>query len=866
MAVIYPQVMTSNRKRSFRVTPQERYDGWWDLMESSGTLGNDPVVSATRSVSSGSVYTTVDIRPRFFPFELAYPGTQAGMEFIKDKFVYVVHLRDAQFLMEVRARGAVCDYRLKPVPAEQERWPPLSEHKTLSLFDATQWLELPFKPGDRNSDFGFFLSPVRLSRRAMEMLLAAIGTLDPLDEACEPFVRAKWMRPTPEAATSVMLVGMPDPFRWMVDAHEDYYIPLLNEWQGWIHDETRQAKLFIASTLKAWIDDGNKLGIANEVTGLETWMAEYRSQEQTLRDEAEGSCAYVAHCLDSPECKIVEAACVDAVQPFMYDTKAVELGHQVHATTAYRLTEMRAGRYVVAKLVKDTERLPRKLLFDRAAGPDYTFALGRYTWTASLQAFAYYYPAFERLVLRAERSMFGSNTVDYCQLMMQRMSLPTQKQQLNLIFMQQRQRFPLKGTPPSTRTMRQAGYQILVAPAITTVPPPNLGYHMSRLHLRQVADAVSFVVEAINLTNAFSQWKEASGVTQFNKSISLIGASGDMAAFLADFTKRYLQHAEWKGASKGVLAAETVGSAAGTVAAICEFNDELAKFMPAADQRNYGEAVGYGIAMAGAVTVAIGSGIALGASLSTIFATAGVASVAAPEAAPIIAAGAAMIAIGTTLAWALTRNEYELFAVRSFLGKDHGNPVDYFPWSAFPIPTPSAVKEQAVLLGLISNFQVTITGSGTPYESNPDGSPNSWIEITPGYMAHDSLLQIELLQTYGTHAYRALIYLYATAGSFDFADGNMMPRLSDAEISADGDKRITKARLPLQPLSLTLGGLSVLYKDNREKVASRCVVRVRLEAGPLSVPGTGVAGTKWLELTTLTDKSVNSFDTSKWKS
>jgi hypothetical protein len=266
------------------------------------------------------------------------------------------------------------------------------------------------------------------------------------------------------------------------------------------------------------------------------------------------------------------------------------------------------------------------------------------------------------------------------------------------------------------------------------------------------------------------------------------------------------------------------------------------------------------------VTVAIGSGLVLAASLTAIFATAGAASVAAPPAAPIIAVGAALIAIGTTLAWALTRNEYEKFAARCFLGNDHDADVDYFPWAAFPIPTTKILHEQAVLLGLVSNFKVEITGSGTPYEVNPDGSPNSWLEITPGYMAQDSVLQIEFQQTYGGHAYRALLYLFATAGSFDYAEGDMVPRLSDTQITADGDQRITKVRLPLQPLSLTRGGVAVLYKDLRDKVASRSVVRIRLEAGPLSVPAPAAVGQKWLELTTVNDKSSSSFDTSKWKS
>lgn len=865
-----PFVLTGKRnKGTYRVTPQERFDAWAQAVVGSQLVRTDPIVSAPRSVDGGKTYATIDVKPRFFPVELPYPGGDTTMfELIAGKYVYVVHRRDKVFLLEMLVNGTTCRYRLKPQPAEQGSNPELTLEKTLNMFAPEGWMDVPYKPGDKTDDFGFFLTPIRLSQRGMEELLKTLDSPDKLDTPGEPFVLAKWFLPTAESTDAVLGVAMPDPLRWAGDAHDDYYIPLLDAFEAWVGDAERQAELFVASTLKSWMENGDPLGVANELEkDPENYISYFRFQEQGKRDDTEAACAYVAHCKDCPEWRVIELSAIDhAKAPFPIHGDSVALMWQAKAAVLDRMTSMRAGKMLAVRQVRDMQLMPREFLFQIGQTQSYSVGLGRYTWQAILQIFDRLYPAFEHFEIKALLPSAGGVEADLAQMMFKQIMVPTDKMQFDLLLVQQQKKFPGRlgadGKPLqsiSMRTMRKMGYEKLVPQPIAE-PPLGLGMRYKRFRVRYFFDIVSMCFEVVNLANAIQAYRDASPGTSTDKLISLIGASGDMANFLASFAERV---AKQKENPAGALIAQRAGYFAGIIGGICEFKDDLDKTMPAVDQRNYGEAVGYGLATAGAATVAIASGLSLGWTLAAIGTTAGAASAAAPPAAPFIIVGAAMIAVGATLAWALTRNEYEKYAVRSMFGKDRTSPPDYFPWSPSPLPTGLPVKEAATVICLISNFKVVITGSGDPRNANPDGTPNAGVTISTGYMPPDSILQVEIEQVYGPTSYKARLYLYETGDGFAYVSGNMMPRLSDAVITADGDGKIRKVSLPLQPLSMNVGTGAVLFANFTNPQAMRSShVRVRLEAGGLSVPGPN--RTSWLDLDTLSDKSVNSLDSSKW--
>ena len=345
------------RDYSIHITPQKRFEA--ARQRGFPGFAPDNSVSATRAHSGSDVFTTIDTRVIFQIKELVYPG-DAAIE-VKGKWIYAFHLDALMTLAEVFAESPTkWLFRYNPdFPANASVLPPAK------VCDGK--LELPMvKASESPASVGFYISPFRLTADAIKFLLEDGERL-----------KAACVRPVRET-NERLFAAVPDPYQWVTDAHEKYYIPLLNEWQHYVLNEETQAKLFIATTLRAWIN-------ADLKSGEPDWfISKYKHEEEQLSIKAEKAGAYLYHCVYAPEHRAAEKAALESKD------SALTLTFQNWAVVCERATETAQGRMFAVNAFNDKTRLPNKYLFSEDAPeslPDTLksyFPNTRYAWQAAI--------------------------------------------------------------------------------------------------------------------------------------------------------------------------------------------------------------------------------------------------------------------------------------------------------------------------------------------------------------------------------------------------------------------------------------------------------------------------------------------------
>jgi hypothetical protein len=826
-----------------RVGPKERFiRGVLALPVDAMT---EPLIHAARRAILTDHFTTIGGHPRFLLFHLQYPGVidvPALFTAPRSKWIYAAHVRRREFLAEIHAGESTNEWRCRymPRPEEQDAAPALDvviePHELLSFIPPE--VELPSRDGDSPADFGFFLSPVRLSAAAMRRLIATIGDAAAPDPDHGVFV------PGLTVADS-MVCGLSDPLEWAVEAHDRYYLPLLNEYREWVDDPERQAEIFIASTLKQWIDSGDPHSIAGKLKGGQPggYIAGYREKEQELRVRAEEAAAYLAHCVDALEHRIVEQACMDRK---FGDTA---LAAQAWAVCTERILESAPGQRLALRLARDEQRLPGRIFFGDYPA-DGGVALAHYEWQAGLKIIEHLYAA----VIEHVSSKSGEQLVAFSKGVMEKY-IRDGVEESEYIDRRLKKRPKMK---PKTAAKKYRRIQLRKDLRLTerreANPLPHFKTRGDAWTLRAGVTAthvVSFTFEVINFTNAWKQYADSSPADRWGARVTLIGASADMLAMCFELSSHFRL-------VRSALPAHA-GTVAGIVSGISEAHDRAVAAAGAHIEGNYGAQIGHGIAFAGATAVAVGSGLQLGVVLAGVLQSAAIAEMAFPPAAPVIIVGAALVAVGATLAVVLETTDVEKFALRSFLGRDHDSDPIYPAWAFSALPDGSRTREQINLLGLISNFRIRLISRGDP-RVELNGRPIGGIEILPGYLLRETIMHVHIELRSSRERFTAELDFYPDSEAFVYQGGNMMPRLDAIEFETAErrpDGNVTRIYIPARPVSL--GG--VRFEDHHAQPGS-CTVRVRLEAGRLSVP---MPIGKWVRLASNdSDHEVHSLDTSRW--
>ncbi|MCC7375950.1 MAG: hypothetical protein IT581_14935 [Verrucomicrobiales bacterium] len=833
-----PFVPHSSGSRRYRVTPQERVDAFWNSFCAAGA--DLPVaVAACRAVRESESLTTLDSTLTIRVSELRYPGER--FEEVVDKWLYLIDLRSRSFLAEVEARGQGGTARWTA------RWlggDGGGGGRRSPITVSPGRIQLRVGAGGSLSNYGFFLSPVALSAQGRDFLLgrARAGDSDAANRLGEAAVRAKW------TSRSEAFAWIPDPFRWAADTSEEYYLPAVDEWQTWVEDASRAAHVFIASTLKAWIDAGDSVNVEGRLRNGQPrqWLEQYRRDELSRRRAAESAAAYLAHCVTSPEHRAVEISAIEA------GGTSLSIAYQMWGLVWRRLSATEPGRRLSLQLARDDQRIPRLQIFSDAAVPFTSWNDYRYAWLAAVAVFVEAVPALARL-------LDPGTAAQQLRRHLERLGIPTLRGAYRRIYENLAAgRDPVHGaTPREIRRNRITLTRLTErARAAGDLRPPTrvgeIAQSVDRLHANYVQPwerhicGIGVVIEVVNVSLAIRDLAQASEDQTSRRVVSLVGSVADLTTVILGLSERMAAEG-YRTTLRGA------GGAAAVVGGICQMLDMEQSIVDSASQNDFGQAAGYAIAAVGAGMTAAGGGMILAAALGG-GATLG------PLGAIVGAVGAGLILVGTLVAALLRSSEYQLFAQGCFLGDGHDRDTAYPEWAQAGFPTSSALQEARVLLGLMAAFRVQRLGSGSPWPTAGNGAPESHIEITFGNLSANAVIRIRMEQRYGSRTITARFHLVVSTDQAVYDGGDFMPRLGELRMTRDDDLHLRSLRLPLQPLSVTLPGgreavLFGQFPGASGPDSSRVQVRVEFPGSPsIVVPPRG-----YLEISTMEAEEVNSF-------
>lgn len=655
--------------------------------------------------------------------ESIYPGGQA--EPIKNKWVYV--LLDGKLVAEAEARtpeewwvGYKGNRKAQP------------EERPLKL--RTQgFVRLDAGPSGSPNQYAFFLSPIRLTPKALDYLFdhTAPGA------GCAVVLRSF-------KGSVNRTIAVPEPHRWACDAHQAYYQPLLNEYKTYVEEPERAASLLVAGVLKGWIGDKDPAHVEGTLQKgqPQTFLDEYNAEEKRLREAAEAAMAYTAECVQSPEHRAVELAATEARGAALANL------YCQYAAVTYRADETEPGRAMLAALMAEQDRFPRKYLFaDSAPEPKgFEFAEWRFAWLGALAAFEQLVPAWTKHVKASSVSSLELLAKHFEGIDVKTLKGRDITIHRNILKNRDlRTGFGGSATAVQKYNQHVAGLlsesekfraELAEAKKLTGV-----NGKLDKMHslygpwLDKIKLSAGSVVEMANFVlavDALYQAKQDRG----DKVWSLVGASADLAAQVLAIVEAVM--AKRAGGELGRVAARQILKVAGPLGLIsgaCDMREFVTKSAEATTKNNYGAAVGQGIAAAGAAAVSVGGGMALAFALSgeVLFASAA----GGPLGLVVGGIGSIVIIGGCLLAAWLTDNDFQSFAKLCRFGKDaNDGKVVYFDWASGGIGSGGPISEAKVLIDLLAQFKV---------KRQPlNFGDQVVLTIEPGYTTEASVFEVHL--------------------------------------------------------------------------------------------------------------------------
>lgn len=842
----------------FRVPLQKRFERYFSADTAKALLFAPSPIPANRQHPGSTTHTVHNGKPRLVIEELIYPGGEARLAF--GKFAYVVHLGRREFLAEISYGHvivtAAVTWRTLPKPNDPEaKRKPGSDDWYTEFGDHLAGVPLDgMRPGDSTADIGCFLSPHPLNQQAMEMLLGAVSTKASGTDPSPALVKPVWSHPKPG------YVALVDPFEWAEEACNDFFHPLLTEYQAWALEDQRQAGLTIAGIVKAWQANGDPADVTNELkTQPAAHIAAYEAEEKRRRSAAEEACAYLVSCLDAVEHEVVEAALLDA------PTKEGRVVLRSYAMQHWcvvldSLSQCAPGREFLALLVQSPHRAPGRFLLkeDSALGFGDYFATARWGLLGAMGI-------VKELggIWIARMAIIENTPQATIRLKVRRLF-----ENLGILFLTEpRQIYHdlIENAPLDKPFQLNATQRVMVERWVwhhDQFQPPASTKDIER-ELKSLADEkregsftrlskamvpAKIVIEVLNL--GFNWAEFTRNPDPDGRAVaSLAGAAVDFAAMLVDtalFAKEALRFGSrqlgdrMKGTA-GVLA---------IVSGVLDCYEQIMRAQDAAGGRDYGKEVGHVIGAVGAGMVAVGGVLTVAGLLwgETTIAGSGFG----PWGAAIGAAGGLFLAGGTVVSGLLKLNAYEQYARHCFLGTQAGAARISFPWSPVALPAQDEVEQLLALNALLANFRVKASGLGSPLNGpGVNGLPLDMLELHFGFSSPAAELELEMEQHYRhagtgrTEFYRSILrYRFnATAPVLDLDRCTMIPRLGDFAVKRrDKDRSVERVTLAIRPLSFNAAGRpAALFEDTFAQhkgnwAPTRSILRARL-LNAIAAPG-----------------------------
>lgn len=710
----------------------------------------------------GPARSTADVRP--VPRQIAlveivenvFPGTVTDMAPVAGKWLYVF---DGDTLV------------VKIDAQRPDRWHVESKVFPKDKLVIDGRVRLP-----KGKRYSFFLSPMALTEDAISYLAKHLKDCVTVAHADTGSDRDVLLR---------------DCFEFAVLEHSITYLPKLAAWKRWTNDPENAARLFIASTLKALIADGDKLSVRGHLNSgePEKYLKGYEDDELRLRLPAEHAAAHVAALVDSHDARAIDMAAM-ATGGDSFGMACVWW-----ASVLNEMRQSRPGIELLCRIANDPSRLPMKYIFtDQVPANAPKFQDVRYL---SLAAIA----VFEKLA-PAVAEMLRKRKVDVLDLLTRYLT-HLEKGPKPIIGSYRTVRDNIRKGRSLSAHLKQPQRQIkrMIAAASKAVEPIVLpkaiagGERFSKALTRGLGPALvsfGFALEIGNLSSAIVELESADAY----KWAGLIGAGADMGALLTECAGTLLRESTKR----------MIGSVFGVISGVCDCISFARDAKGAADKYDYNRGVGLGIAALGAAGVAAGSLMVLFEGLGVIAATGWGLVVA------II--GAAVIGVGVGLAYLFTDNVYESFSEVCFLGRSHDGGPKSWHWSPEKLPTTSIASEQQALLCLLSSFSLSMKSDTGFY-------------ITPGFYIEGDVLEVYAKESFSNYAPNAsLIEVNLAAGTIQHLRGIRPLATGRSRLQKGKDGRVESVFISLDEEETPW----------RPRFGPARTVRVRLKRGVTTVP------------------------------
>lgn len=609
------------------------------------------------------------------------------------------------------------------------------------------YIDLDESEGRREgAGYYFVASPVPMTKKALDKLMEKRTILYNLGD----HVVNDYIKDPP------VIYEVKDPFDVAVDVHADY-LGKLDAWETFIGDEKRQARLFIASTLKNWIgDDGKDPADIKRMLNKgepDQEIKSYTDAEKTYRTAAERAMEHLAYEVSYPEFEAVEQSAL-AAGNIGIATLMIFWG-----ICSEGMCRTAPGRALAYNLVSDKKNSISTIIFPEGA-KDWTLIYSDFadTWAASVDVVGELIPAKIKQLMDAAQAGAFSGT-DKVQMYLKNLSMETTLQGDSRLIHERLEKGEkiTAGLKGQKRAKVINSFQNLVRKADAVMPDYTLKakqqidlakkYSRSKADIEYIGKSLGFILYSVNFILAVADFWNSYPDTKDKKLLSVIGAGSDIFALAGGVAEAYMQK---RAAFKAAKVFGTIGGAANAVSGILDMLERMEMSVHnAMKTKEYGKAVGMGISAVGAATTAFAGGIILVKALSggAFFSEALVCGMTLGTVAGIV--GAVLMLIGSLLyAW-LSRSKYQEFAEHCFLGDDYGDEI-HPDWSSVKFGGKGSYAQQiAALYDLIIMFNVEVVTSvlktpGIPY--NTYESNGFRIKITPGLFDQDTCKFIVSLQ------------------------------------------------------------------------------------------------------------------------
>lgn len=789
----------------YRVSPNTR-SGYAIKQRVKGGKDAVPRLSAARQAPQAGTKTVVDQLQLLEVHELVYPGNGTDIKPVHKKWVYVFDYVDKACLIE--AFGMLMNgeqwwsYRAGAITPE-------SMKKAPDLKLATQWLiALPEGTFPVSGLCRVFLSPVRLTARAMEYLLDQLGKVGAQSNSANPLV-------TPDTTPPDELVAyVPDPLAWAQDASAKYSLRTLDSWVTWAQDPERAAKRFIAAQQKVWYESLKKQAADQSwfikqfsPVDMEKFLASRKAVGQTYLEKdttennkqqtlAERACAYIVSCTDSHEHRAVEIACEET------SGAAIEgaLAHWGVMLTGLESTA--PGRDYLNELASQSYRMPMLYVFGSpppANAPDYAKSVTARAGASMILG------KLGPSVLKTPIQTAGASPEERSKLQMMPIA-----DAANRIFSGWAKFTAVASVIRATGTEDSGGDWSTAAGGSTSRRAVGLSVTFGTLDVDAVPGMkltaaiessevvgafkdnaltvlgtlendtldlmlmpISKITDVLDLTSSVMAWTStvSEKTTLADGPIGIFAA--DPATALTITSKGGQMATSVISAFKGeTLLLKGLGAGFGYIGGLVEIAGHSGSFGKSLADGNYGMSVGHGMSTTGTslstLAGALGLAKALGGSSALIGA-----------AGPIGLLGIGLVLVGAFIVRIFKKTPIEEYFQHCFLGSKYGDePQVGYSWIDEALPMKSVVEQARLLLYILSAFHVQRQGDFRPehngqppdreggvtwkregigefadasYQRDKFSVPGSWIRVNLGHFPVGSWVDVLVKQRFVEH-------------------------------------------------------------------------------------------------------------------